>query len=174
MTREAPARSTRTPGGPAVDAPAAGGALPLQAMQVAWLDWTTSLLRNNQLPLSGNVDQWIRTWGEAVSQIGLLNVNIAGSRNPGLERKITSQYSYGRQLGRMLDVLAPLVDANQDAIGQKALADFHEMVRDISNARRSSVADIVAEVNTWQASPDFQDDLAELLQQLTKLSSAAR
>ena len=87
----------------------ATGLAPFVALQSAWLQWNEELLKTNKFPLSGNVDQLIKTWGEAVSQVGFLNVNVANSGNPPLERKIGSSFSYGRQLGRILDVLAPLV-----------------------------------------------------------------
>jgi hypothetical protein len=152
--------------------------LPFFSLQEAWLEGTKSLLKNNQLPLSGNVDQWIRTWGEAVSQIGFFNVNVAGSGNPRLEKTISSEYSYGRQLGRVLDVLAPLVAANEGALrkeaGDKAVEDFQDMVRDIRQLKSRSVTDIVDEVKQWQTSSTFQEDLATLLLQLAALSTAVK
>jgi hypothetical protein len=145
-----------------------------QALHLLWIEWTRSLLRTNQMPLSGNVDQWIRSWGEAVGQVGLLNVNIAGTSNPELEEEITSKYSYGRQLGRILEVLAPLVERSRDQIEDKsALADFQQMVRDISKLKRLSVDDVVAEVTAWQKSPGFKQELEDLLRQLTALAGKA-
>ena len=47
----------------------------------AWLAWQIALLKGNRLPLSGDVTQWIKTWGEIVGQVGLVNFNIAGSRS---------------------------------------------------------------------------------------------
>jgi hypothetical protein len=144
------------------------------ALHAVWLDWTRALLQRNQYPLSGNVDQWIRTWGESVGQFGLFNINIEGTRKPQLEKRISSSYSYGRQLGRMLDVLSPLVDHNKQLMDKQALDDFHQMVEDIASIKRASVAAVVAEVKAWQSSPGFEADLAELLRQLTALSKAAR
>src|SRR4051794_3106608 len=99
MQREAPPDPVRPP-------TAAVDIASLMKLHAAWLEWATGTLAANRMPLSGDVDQWIRTWGEAVSQVGLLNVNIAGSGNAALEKEIASRYSYGRQLGRILDVLA--------------------------------------------------------------------
>jgi len=160
MNRELPAN--------AVDAPSA------QALQALWLEWTRSLLRTNKMPLSGNVDQWIRSWGEAVGQVGLLNVNIAGSSDPALEKEIAANYSYGRQLGRILEVLAPLVEQGKDLIDAKALKDFRTMAGDIARLKRSSVDDIVAEVKAWCTEPGYQQDLTRLLKQLEALAAAAR
>jgi hypothetical protein len=151
----------------------------LASLQAAWIDWAKGMLAGNRLPLSGNVDQWIRTWGEAVSQVGLLNVNVAGSSDPQLEQKIGSRYSYGRQLGRMLDVLAPLVEANRATIektaGRDKVDDFRKMVGEIHDLKRQpGVDDIVAKVSRWRDSPTFQQDLAELLRQLGALSTAPK
>lgn len=147
----------------------------LAALQTAWLKWFEARLQANELPLSGNVEQWIRTWGEAVSQVGLLNVNLAGSGNPQLERKIGSHFSYGRQLGRVLNVLTPLLDANKKLFdGQKekaALREFEDMVGQIAALKRPSVDDIVCQVEAWRESPGFHQDLAELIRQLQALST---
>ena len=143
----------------------------LTALQAMWLDWTRSLLKTNQLPFSGNVDQWIRTFG----QVGLLNVNIAGSGNPELEKEIASRYSYGRQLGRILAVLAPLVEDRKDLIDEHARDEFDEMVHGIAGLKRASVDDVVAQVKAWQASsPRFREDLDALLRELTTLQAATR
>jgi hypothetical protein len=132
------------------------------------------LLRNNQLPLSGNVDQWIRTWGEAVSQFGFFNVNVVNSGNPQAEREITANYSYGRQLGRILDMLAPLVEERaadpKKKVDPKALDDFRKMVKDIKDFKARSVEDIVHQVEQWdKASPTFATNLNRLLTQLSEL-----
>jgi hypothetical protein len=79
----------------------------------AWLAWQIALLKGNRWPLSGDVTQWIKTWGEIVGQVGLVNYNIAGSTDPMAEKRIGSEYSYGRQLGRILDVLVPVVKAHE-------------------------------------------------------------
>jgi hypothetical protein len=145
--------------------------LPMQALQAAWLAWAAGLLKNNQMPLSGNVDQWIRSWGEAVSQIGLFNVNIAGSGDPALENDIVSRYSYGRQLGRILEVLAPLVDASEARIKDKAaLADFRQMVAHIASLKRRGVAEVAAEIESWRGTPGFEQDVADLKRRLDDMS----
>lgn len=143
----------------------------LAAVQALWLEWTRSLLKANQLPLSGNVDQWIRSFG----QVGLFNVNIAGSGNPELEKEIASRYSYGRQLGRILAVLAPLVEDRKALIDEHARDEFDEMVRGIARLKRASVDEVVAQVTSWQdSSPRFREDLDELLNRLTTLRASTR
>ncbi len=105
-----------------------------------WLGWIQRVLDGNRLPLSGDVEQWIKAWGEVVSQIGLLNVNVAGSGDPQLEKTLSSRYSYGRELGRMLDMLAPLVSEQRDLlvqrVGESKVSDFEHMVDEITKLKR--------------------------------------
>ena len=147
------------------------GAWDPAAFQASWLAWARDLSQANALPLSGNVAQWMRTFG----QVGLFNVNIAGSGNPELEGEITSRYSYGRQLGRILAVLAPLVEERKALMDPPALREFDDMMRDIARLKGASVDDVFSQVQAWQAaSPTFHEDLDELLHRLTRLQAATR
>jgi len=149
----------------------------LYALPATWAKWVENLLATNRLPLSGDVTQWIRTWGEAVSQVGLVNYNIAGSGNPQLEKRIGSRFSYGRQLGRILAVLEPLVQANEALLRERAepeaLAEFREMVEGIRALKRRTPDDIVQEVETWLGTEGAQQRLAELLHKLEALAAKA-
>lgn len=67
-----------------------------------------------ELPLSGDVNQAINPWTWWMtmqgSQVGLLNVNLGRSPDPALEREILDEVgSYGRQVGRIGEVLAVLL-----------------------------------------------------------------
>ncbi|MGM9491171.1 hypothetical protein [Ideonella sp. YS5] len=140
--------------------------------------WLQSLARalEARSPLSGDVTQWIRAWGEAVGQVGLFNLNIAGSSDPQAERRIGGQYSYGRQLGRLTEVLEPFVHAHEGEFrkeaGDKAVDDFLKMVADIKKLKQASVEDIVAKVRQWRDEPDFEKKLRELQAQLKAISKA--
>jgi hypothetical protein len=140
--------------------------------------WLQSLARTLEArsPLSGDVTQWIRAWGEAVGQVGLFNLNIAGSADPQAERRIGSQYSYGRQLGRMTELLEPYVRAHETefrkASGEKKVEDFLKMASDIRKLKQASVEDIVAKVRQWRDEPDFEKKLGELQAQLKAISKA--
>src|SRR5690242_18147257 len=109
--------------------------------------WLQSLGRSFEVnqPLSGDVTQWIRAWGEAVGQVGLFNLNIAGSNDPQAERRIGSHYSYGRQLGRLTEVLAPFVSKHEQefrqAAGDKPVKDLLDMAADIKKLKQASVED---------------------------------
>lgn len=142
----------------------------------AWLAWQIALLKGNRLPLSGDVTQWIKTWGEIVGQVGLVNFNIAGSTDPMAEKRIGSEYSYGRQLGRILDVLAPVVKAHEadfhaDSNKKKALKDFDEMVKDIAKlkAKRYTPDEVVAMVKKWKDDGDFDANIQKLRDALEEL-----
>lgn len=67
-----------------------------------------------KLPLSGNVTQSINPWNvffnPVGSQIGLVNINLGNSANPAVEEEVlTDVASYGKQLGKIEDVLAVLL-----------------------------------------------------------------
>jgi hypothetical protein len=64
--------------------------------------------------LSGDVIQAINPWNwifrPRMSQFGLINVSLGNSRNLQIEQEILSEVgTYGRQLGRVGDVLRILV-----------------------------------------------------------------
>ena len=119
----------------------------------AWLDsfvWAAAFPSHayTSMPWSGDVAQLIHAFGQAFSQFGLFNlnyVNSENSRNPSAERSVMAKYSYGRQLGRILDVLAPLVEQNafdllnaeapEKKLGSKELKDFRTMVNDVKHIK---------------------------------------
>jgi len=66
-------------------------------------------------PLSGDVTQAINPWkwvfDWAGSNFSLINVNLGRSSDPDLEQEILEEVgSYGRQLGRIGETVAVLVD----------------------------------------------------------------
>lgn len=66
-----------------------------------------------KLPLSGDVVQAINPWNwfSEGGQFGFVNINLGKSADPPLEERILDDVgSYGRQLGRMGDVLQVLLD----------------------------------------------------------------
>src|SRR5260370_35488745 len=68
-----------------------------------------------RLPLSGNVTQSINPWtwlfNSVGSQFGVVNVNLGQSSDPEMEQQILEDVgSYGKQLGRIGDVLRILLD----------------------------------------------------------------
>lgn len=68
-----------------------------------------------KLPLSGNVTQSINPWtwifNPMGSQVGLINISLGKSSNPDVEQEVLDDVaSYGKQLGKIGDVLAVLLD----------------------------------------------------------------
>lgn len=103
-----------------------------------WFDWSRRIMNNNECPLSGNVDQVIHAVGEKIGQLGLFNISLPGSRNPLLEWSIVSRWSYGRQLGRVIELLGAMVDVHRDELKKKnkqALEDFDELRAQIKRIR---------------------------------------
>ncbi len=68
-----------------------------------------------RLPLGGDVTQTIAPWTSFFSNIGnnfsLFSLNLGRSSNPDVEQEVISEVgSYGKQLGRICDALAVLMD----------------------------------------------------------------
>lgn len=107
----------------------------------AWFTNGEKCFGGNEFPLSGDVRQWIAAMGVMFGQFGVVNMNLVGSRNPPLENIINSQYSYGSQLGRMLEILEPLVERQAAVLvrtgKQKELQDFREMARDVKRLKQT-------------------------------------
>lgn len=143
------------------------------AFQRAWLDSATALMK---WPLAGDVSQWIRAWGEAVGQVGLVNVNYAGSRDVQAEQRITGRYSYGSQLGRIVEILAPHVRQHQTEFsaecGPEAVKDLLAMADEIGALKEASVEDLLARVRQWKQSDGYEDKLQRLLAGLRDLQAA--
>lgn len=88
-------------------------------------------------------DYWLRSW-RALWQLApqnlvqpilpgwTLNINSNNSSSPQTEAEVLARHSYGRQLGRMADALAVLVEAQPKALQQaRAVRDFVQMKNEI-------------------------------------------
>ena len=104
-----------------------------------------------RLPLSGNVTQSINPWtmlfNPVGSQVGLVNIELGQSSQPEVEQEVLSDLaSYGRQIGRIEDALAvlldhfhprrPLTDREERAIGD--LRDLVSQVQKIKDRHAGS------------------------------------
>ncbi len=95
-----------------------------------------------RLPLSGNVTQSILPWNwlfnPVGSQTGLVNISLGQSSNPGIEEEVlTDVASYGKQLGRIEDVLEVLLEhfrpkRKLTAAEGKAIRDLKSMLKDVA------------------------------------------
>jgi hypothetical protein len=97
------------------------------------------------MPLSGNVTQSILPWNWVFdpqnSQFSLFNVYLGQSSNPAVEREALDVASYGKQLGRIEDVLMILVEKafpKGPPAGpvKDAIDDLKSMLHEIGNAKK--------------------------------------
>jgi len=97
-----------------------------------------------RLPLSGDVTQAINPWQWFVrsvgGQFGIVNINLGRSSDPTLEAQILDEVgSYGKQLGRIGDVLAILLDkideTGLDAGQRQAIVDFRQQLGEIEKLK---------------------------------------
>ena len=103
-----------------------------------------------KLPLSGNVTQTINPWtiffNPMGGQLGFINVNLGTSSNPPVEQQVLSDVaSYGKQLGRIEDVLAVLLahfrpDCTLTDAEDKAIRDLKRMLEDIADVKSRHAA----------------------------------
>lgn len=106
-------------------------------------------------PWSGDVTQAINPWELWIrsisSQMGFINIRNVNSGDAAIEQEVVETVaSYGRQLGRINDALATLIDKpNLDNLTDKeraAIADFRDMVAaiEVVKQRRKSPARLLA------------------------------
>jgi hypothetical protein len=95
-----------------------------------------------RLPLSGDVVQainpWSWTWNLGGAQLGLVNINLGRSSNPELEAQILDEVgSYGRQIGRLGDVLAILLRRlDPSALTPEEATQIEDFQRQIAEVER--------------------------------------
>jgi hypothetical protein len=98
-----------------------------------------------EMPLSGNVTQSINPWTAMFSPMGnqtsLVTVNMGTSSNPPVEAQVLSDVaSYGKQLGRIGDVLVVLLahfrpERALTKQEDKAILDLRRMLDDIADVK---------------------------------------
>lgn len=99
-----------------------------------------------KLPLSGDVAQTINPWtavfSPTIGQWGLVNITIGQSSAPEVEADVlTDVAGYGKQLGRIGDVLQVLLkqlpkDAPLSPDERAIIKAFNEMIADIEKVKR--------------------------------------
>lgn len=95
-----------------------------------------------RLPLSGNVTQSINPWNWVFNptggQFGLVNISLGQSSNPAVEEEVLNDVaSYGKQLGRIEDVLLLLIaraekSGNVSEDEKKAFGALKDMAGEIA------------------------------------------
>lgn len=71
----------------------------------------------------------------------LFTVNETNSTDPATEQRVLAGNSYGRQIGRMMDVLEALVKANPAVAETKAGTKFEELRKEVQKAKDNAKAD---------------------------------
>lgn len=95
-----------------------------------------------RLPLSGDVIQainpWQWMWNATGGQYGLVNINLGKSADPALEQQILDEVgSYGRQIGRLSDVVEILLKHVQpDALSAEERAQVADFQLQLSQVER--------------------------------------
>lgn len=93
-----------------------------------------------KLPLSGNVSQVINPWTTFFNPV--VNINMGNSSNPQIEEEVLSDVaSYGKQLGRIGDVLSVLMQhfhpkEKLTAHEEKVIGDLKRMLADIADVKK--------------------------------------
>jgi hypothetical protein len=101
-------------------------------------------------PWSGDVSQWIApvaAFMPSAGQFGLINISLGQSSAPVVERDVLAEVgSYGRQLGKIADVLAVLVARlPREALSEgerDAVEEFVWMRRQIDRIKRRHGRDV--------------------------------
>jgi len=94
--------------------------------------------------------EWMRTWQamwrltpDSVAQQILpgwtFNINSSNSTAPQTEMDVVAKHSYGRQIGRMSDLLELLVEERHGK-EDKRVSDFLTMKREIDKVKQDAVA----------------------------------
>jgi hypothetical protein len=91
----------------------------------------------------GDILPW-KWWSNLTGQVGFININEMASAKPGLEADIIENVaSYGRQLGRITDVVEALLKRSRDDwddADRKAEKAFREMAEQIEIVKAGHIA----------------------------------
>ena len=133
---------------------------------------------------------WLRLVPESLTQAinpwnTVVNINSNNSGAPETERAVLTKYSYGRQLGRLTDVVALLVkrlENPQLPFGredEQSLAEFKELRSDIAGMKKAALerraSRIVEDLESLRRSdPVAFGKLTERLRKLLAEAAAPR
>lgn len=106
---------------------------------------------------------WLKQWSAAMQLAPntlvqpilpgwTLNVNAFNSSAPQTEAEVVSKHSYGRQLGRISEALAILLDARDPKHTDERFEDFRTMIAEIADIKAGNAT---ARVNRLLADLDL-------------------
>jgi hypothetical protein len=122
---------------------------------------------------------WLRSWAtlppfapnyldQPILPGWTFNINSNNSSSPQTEAQVVAKHSYGRQLGRMADVLELLVvERYGKAPQEKKLTDFLSMKHEIDDVKREAAAARLEQIPKDLALIKMHDE-----QQYTRLREA--
>ena len=142
-----------------------------------WLTWWSELWRemySRTAPLPSLAPQALSQpilpgWLFANS----INVTEENSSSPETEREIVAKYSYGRQLGRIIDVLGELIERwPGGAPDDPSIQRFAELRDDIEKIKTRGIVRAISELAEMkQRNPNEYAQLAPKLRELLEASS---
>jgi hypothetical protein len=98
----------------------------------------------------------MRTFSQPILPNWTFNIDSDNSSSPQTEADVVARYSYGRQLGRINDALAWIVEHHEDAAKADALREFVEMKQEIDRVKAGSaerrVEQLVADLASLRGS----------------------
>ena len=102
-----------------------------------------------------------------------INVTEENSSSPETEREIVAKYSYGRQLGRIMDVLGELIDRwPGGAPDDLSVQRFAELRDDIEKIKTRGIVRAISELAEMkQGNPDEYARLAPKLREILEADS---
>lgn len=120
------------------------------------------MAQQNAISESASLDGWVQQVGRLQSQLyapfvswlsqpilpgwsfGNITVNEQNSRSPSTEYEVVSQYSYGQQLGRLMDAVKELIEHEAPNAPQSeayqallAMADEIDTIKEKTTVRRA-------------------------------------
>jgi hypothetical protein len=107
-------------------------AWPLQLAQLSAQAFQAALPKGAPDSLAQTINPWT----------AVVNINSNNSTAPDTEQSVVARHSYGRQLGRMMEVVGLLVDdlQSRDAAvsGDERIADYRRLQADIDEIKRKA------------------------------------
>jgi hypothetical protein len=102
-----------------------------------------------------------------------INVTEDNSSSPETEREIVAKYSYGRQLGRIIDVLSELIERWPGEVpGDRSVERFAELRDDIEKIKTRGIVRAISELAEMkQRNPDEYARLAPKLREILEAGS---
>jgi len=105
---------------------------PLQLAQLSAQAFQAALAKGAPDALAQTINPWT----------AVVNINSNNSTAPDTEQSVVARHSYGRQLGRMMDVVGLLVDDLQsraaDVARDERIADYRRLQADIDEIKRKA------------------------------------